>query len=48
MYIDQPIRQGMRYLFDNKFTKAKTIFESKSKRYFYTNEYLPFNISTKN
>ncbi|CAO3620948.1 unnamed protein product [Cunninghamella blakesleeana] len=28
---DQPIRQGMRYLFDNKFTKAKTIFESKSK-----------------
>ncbi|CAO3593417.1 unnamed protein product [Absidia cylindrospora] len=27
---DQPIRQGMNYLFSNKFTKALTIFKSKA------------------
>ncbi|ORX42415.1 hypothetical protein DM01DRAFT_1215266 [Hesseltinella vesiculosa] len=27
---DQPIRQGIRFLFDNRFAKAKTLFQSKA------------------
>lgn len=28
--IDQPIRDGMKYLFDNRFMKAKAIFQTKA------------------
>lgn len=30
MTIDEPVREGMQYLFDNKFMKAKAVFQSKA------------------
>jgi hypothetical protein len=29
-YIDEPVREGMKYLFDNKFMKAKAVFQTKA------------------